>query len=580
MSLSSEVRALLEGEGLPQEEQTEELSRTRFLKWLNEFRDELREAINPDVTLPKEGQEERIINAANDPEFFAQTYFEHHLKHPEPCEMHQHINDVGCEIVSDDIGRNYALAAPRGHAKTTRAYILVLWMMMRKNLPEQYAKQLKPMRKVLKHYICYVSDAVELSEVIGEIIKVELIDNPNLAFDFPHACGVGPSWKIGEFVSRSGVMFKAFGSDKAIRGRRFGNHRPDFVIIDDFENDINVKNQKQRDKGEDIIDNAIAFLGDIEGNIDCLMIGTVLHRDSVLARKLKKKSWHPRIFKALEKFPERMDLWEVFRQILDSKGPDAARSFYKMRKKEMEKGARLLWRAKPLWRLMQDYFDTPKAFAKELQNDPKAAGGKFSQELLDNACIKRHDAPKKYDKVIGAIDHAGEGKCEQGVAVVGSHTSDIKRAYVAYTKEYKLSDKLIIEEMIRLTLLYKIDIWVGDKNGGWGILLKWFKAECQKRNIDVMIKAINHTTDKKERIGDLEMRYAEEEIKHIGKQDTLSDQLLDLEDSDLLDVADAAEMAITRVLKGTSRRGDAHQDSQRQKRRQTGKMARRDRRQR
>ena len=75
--------------------------------------------------------------------------------------------------------------------------------------------------------------------------------------DFPHVCGASKNWKIGEFVSKNGVKLKAFGSGKRLRGVKFGVYRPDLVVLDDLENDTNVRSKEQRDKLEEWLDEAV-----------------------------------------------------------------------------------------------------------------------------------------------------------------------------------------------------------------------------------------------------------------------------------------------------------------------------------
>lgn len=75
-----------------------------------------------------------------------------------------------------------------------------------------------------------------------------------------------------------------------------------------MENDTNARSKERHDKLEDWLDEAVLNLGNIDGKLSVLYIGTILHTDSVLARKLKLSFWHPRLFKAIKSFPARLDL--------------------------------------------------------------------------------------------------------------------------------------------------------------------------------------------------------------------------------------------------------------------------------
>ncbi|PAJ71716.1 hypothetical protein CJF42_25220, partial [Pseudoalteromonas sp. NBT06-2] len=59
-----------------------------------------------------------------------------------------------------------------------------------------------------------------------EVVKTELLNNNNLALDFPEVCCASPLWKIGEFATAQGVRFESRGADQAVRGAFHGASRP------------------------------------------------------------------------------------------------------------------------------------------------------------------------------------------------------------------------------------------------------------------------------------------------------------------------------------------------------------------
>ncbi|EIL0378484.1 hypothetical protein LOS40_001800, partial [Campylobacter jejuni] len=195
-----------------------------------------------------------------------------------------------------------------------------------------------------KSFIVEISDAVELMEGMLEAIKAELEDNPHLKLDFPEVVGIGKTWRVGEFVSNNGVKIKAFGSGKRLRGVRYGVKRPDLVILDDLENDTNVRSKDQRDKLEDWVDEAVLNLGSADGSLDVLYIGTILHNDSVLSRKLKLGFWNPKVFRSIEEFPQRLDLWDEYAMLYRNADFNTAHQFYLKNKVLMDKGAKVLWK--------------------------------------------------------------------------------------------------------------------------------------------------------------------------------------------------------------------------------------------
>lgn len=294
--------------------------------------------------------------------FFAATYFPHYLTHA-PSRLHEWLFEALPALVDRPQGRRLAIAAPRGEAKSTLVtQIFVLWCVVTGR----------------KRYIPLIMDAYEQAATMLEAIKAELEVNPRLGLDYPDWCGVGPVWREGVIVTngREGARLQAFGSGKRMRGLRHGPHRPDLVILDDVENDENVASPAQRDKLERWLDRSVLSLGPADDAMDAILIGTVLHYDSVLARKLKHPLWEGRTFQAIIEWPRRMELWDRWEELLLSDGEGAADKYYKERAREMEDGAIISWpAARPLKTLMRKRArDGHGAFDSEQQNDPVNLG--------------------------------------------------------------------------------------------------------------------------------------------------------------------------------------------------------------
>ena len=265
------------------------MQRRDFLEWIKQLKDELKAQFLHESYLNPALKEERIKRASVDFDYFARTYFPHYFTIKGECDLHLHLNKVFEKIAlkKDNKGEKHAIAAPRAHGKST------------------YTSQLFPLWCLVfnyKSFIVEISDAIELMEGMLEAIKAELEDNPHLKLDFPDVVGIGKTWRVGEFVSNNGVKIKAFGSGKRLRGVRYGVKRPDLVILDDLENDTNVRSKDQRDKLEDWVDEAVLNLGSADGSLDVLYIGTILHNDSVLARKLKLGFGIQKYFALLKNF--------------------------------------------------------------------------------------------------------------------------------------------------------------------------------------------------------------------------------------------------------------------------------------
>lgn len=309
----------------------------------------------------------RRTRAQRDYRFFCQTYFPHYVKGAESA-FHTWFYDTVPALVDQPAGQLVNVSAPRGEAKSTLGtQLLTLWAIVTGR----------------KHYICLVMDSWDQAAAMLEAVKTELTSNPRLQMDFPDACGAGRVWNAGVVVTANNVKVQAFGSGKKMRGLRHGPFRPDLVFLDDIENDEGVRSLEQRKKLEDWVSKTVLNLGPPDGTLDVLYLNTILHYDSVANRFHKKPRWVRRKFRAIIRWPDRMDLWQQWEELFlnEAGGEDggevetgmvgAAAAFYAQHQVEMERGAVVSWPSvRPLLRLMMIRAESHHAFDCEFQNDP------------------------------------------------------------------------------------------------------------------------------------------------------------------------------------------------------------------
>src|SRR5262249_3911485 len=77
-------------------------------------------------------------------------------------------------------------------------------------------------------------------------IRNELVTNEAIAQLFGRV--EGPTWTDSKLVLASGVCIQAAGAGASLRGMRHNDARPDFVLIDDLEDEESVKTPEQREK--------------------------------------------------------------------------------------------------------------------------------------------------------------------------------------------------------------------------------------------------------------------------------------------------------------------------------------------
>jgi len=523
------------------EETAERLTRKEFEKWLANFTGELRETIRANAALPVEGRDERIARIEKDFDFFRRTYFPHYFYLPGKSALQAHLETIYYRIAkrakerikaerqpnssweykaetepsAPFVGEKFALAAPRGHGKSTDvSVVFVIWLVARK----------------LKHFITLFSDAIELTETLIESIKAELEDNERLQADFPHVCGIGRSWKIGDIVTRNGVRIKGYGSAKRVRGIKHGVWRPDIAIIDDLENDENVRSDDQRDKLENWLDDAIDNLGEVTDTMDILYIGTLLHRDAVLARKLQLAFWNPKVFRAIMRFPDNMDPWEEYTNLYNYVGETEAHEFYLANKPDMDKGAKVLWpEAVPLETLMRKRARSKRSFDKEQQNNPGSEDQKFKRETMHFY----NDYPRRKITYYGYCDPNGgrkpskKKKRDYANFTVLAVSKEMRKAWVAESISKRIGTKEIMKTIVDLQEEYGCKVFGYEINGGQAHLVPFIKDLAFDRGVHMPLKEIDSTDSKEERIELLEIPVETGEIELHESQVILINQLED-----------------------------------------------------
>ncbi|END9089167.1 phage terminase large subunit, partial [Campylobacter jejuni] len=306
------------------------------------------------------------------------------------------------------------------------------------------------------------------------------------------------------------------------RGVRYGVKRPDLVILDDLENDTNVRSKDQRDKLEDWVDEAVLNLGSADGSLDVLYIGTILHNDSVLSRKLKLGFWNPKVFRSIEEFPQRLDLWDEYATLYRNTDFNTAHQFYLKNKALMDKGAKVLWEeAKSLEDLMKLRAENLKAFNKEQLNNPRSENQIFS---LDS--INFYDVLPPISQYYMYIDPAGE-KAKSDFTAITIIGKGAKGFYVAESIVKILKAQSIIKTIFNLQKIYKCRLIEIETNGGQFFLKKWLQEKSLESGVFLPLRGKNNSVSKFERIESLSLAFENEELFLHKSQTMLINQLLE-----------------------------------------------------
>jgi hypothetical protein len=452
---------------------------------------------------------------SNDPFTFGQLYLPHHF----PLESPGFHGQILLEAFKSKF---FSCAAPRGSAKSTIVAFLI------------------PAHAIVfkrKRFILIVSNTYKKAANTLESIKREIRENAKLKKDFKINITKDAE---GESIFRHPdgfeirVLCKGNEQMGTVRGEKFGAYRPDMIIVDDLEDDELVKNPIRRKDLKDLYDEALIPAVDVAANFQVLVIGTILHDDSLMARLVSPREYreyNKLFYKALYlKDGNFISLWP---------------------QKYSVAWLRALQKKKP------------SVFAKEYQNDPSyGILGVFKKEFFRYWTVEENNyvlydegghvakrGPLSQCKAAISCDLAWEEKRQSDFSVIMpaflTPQNDILVDNYLSRKGMRPSE---LEEYIfaldtRLKGITGHYVPVGMEKAKLEKVVSWLlKKAMRKRNHYLSLRDLEWDRDKITRIENrLEGRYAMNAIYHKRNMGDLEDQLLRLRSAAHDDLADALQ---------------------------------------
>lgn len=275
---------------------------------------------------------------------------------------------------------------PRGHAKSTHFDIfLPLWLMFQ---PKRLINVMVVVGKSEESAIGLLSD-----------IQAELEFNQRIIADFGEQKAVG-NWQEGQFVTQSDVAFFARGRGQSPRGLRYKEARPDYIVIDDLDDDELCRNEKRVKDLTNWVKEALFGALDV-GRGRFIMVGNLISKNSVLANIADTKGVYVSEIKAVDKDGE-----PVWKEKWTKEEAEEAAAFmgYRSWQKEMMHNPikdgtifRHEWirykKVLPLHKYEMLVCYTDPSFKSTTANDYKASRlwGKIGNELHLIDCYVRQD---------------------------------------------------------------------------------------------------------------------------------------------------------------------------------------------
>lgn len=156
---------------------------------------------------------------------------------------------------------------PRGHAKSTHMDIFIpLWLMFQP-------------KRLINFMVVVGNNEDSAVRLLGDI-QAELEYNQRIIADFGKQRG-SASWQEGEFKAANGVKFLACGRGQSPRGLRDREARPDYIVIDDLDDDELCRNEKRVRDLTGWVKGALFGALDV-GRGRFIMVGNLISKTSVL----------------------------------------------------------------------------------------------------------------------------------------------------------------------------------------------------------------------------------------------------------------------------------------------------------
>lgn len=267
--------------------------------------------------------------------------------------------------------RFVAVAAPRGHAKSTACTFcfLLVCMLFRYR---RFALIVSDTANQAYEFLGNIRRELEYNEEIIKLfgIKEFLVDNRDTM-----VCRM-----VGEDGKPYDFRISAKGSMQSMRGANWNQLRPDLIVCDDLENDELVENEERRNKLRSWFLNTLVP----SGNPDTLyrIVGTVLHFDSLLERFMPER--------ANEDTPDNLVITPL-----------------KTYSKDHTKSKRKTWKSVKYRAHSEDYSEYlwPQRFTKEYLNEIRSGYVEdgnpegYAREYLNNPIASENQIFRKEDLV-------------------------------------------------------------------------------------------------------------------------------------------------------------------------------------
>jgi len=439
-------------------------------------------------------------------------------------------------------GQKLNILGPRGSAKST---LVTLAFVLRAALENEEA------------YIWIVSDTKHQAIAHLDNLKDELLDNRELAASYDNlkvgTWNLKPRLRANSIRLPNSVTIEAFGTGQRIRGRRRRANRPTLIVCDDIQNDSHIESARAREKSRQWFEGLLLKAGAKRTNI--IHLATALHREAIGPALMNTPGWISHRFRAIERWPDHMDLWRQWEEIYANMDLDdrmvRARDFYNKHRAMMDAGAEILWpEEEDLYTLMCMRVEGGRtAFEREKQNFPINPDLCEWPEGYFDRPIWFEEWPGDLAIRIIALDPSKGADARladySAFALVG-----ISRQAITYVEAdlARRPTPAIVADGVELCRRFRPDVLGIEANQFQQLLVDNFTAEFSRQGLfNTPIETLENTVNKRVRIRRLGPLLSKGQLRfksHSRGTQLLFDQLREFPLGDHDDGPDALEMAL------------------------------------
>jgi predicted phage terminase large subunit-like protein len=467
-----------------------------------------------------------------------------------PSRMHLWLSDE-LDRLADARGMKLNVLGPRGSAKSTLGTL---------------AYVLRAAVEGREPYIWIISNTIEQARKHLGHVRTELEENALLQAYYPRTTERGKRWRSDGLELRCGAAIEAYGAGQRLRGRRLRQHRPSLIVCDDLQNDLNARSAFQREASREWFHGALLKAGD--GRTNVVNFATALHRDALAMELHRSPGWRSKLFRAIEQWPERMDLWaeweEFYTDADDVDAREMAWEFFQENRAAMLAGAELLWpEHEDLYALMRMRVEEGRtAFEREKQNSPvDPTKCEWPEEYFGHH-IWFTDWPEDLVVRVVALDPSKGSDARHGdysaYVLLGIDAHDV--AYVEADLARRPTPEMV-EAGVLICNRFRPHAFGVEANQFQELLKGEFERAFRERHVRIrQVTPLHNFVNKQVRIRLLGPRLSERKIRFLKKSAStqlLVDQLRDFPLGSHDDGPDALEMAFRLAAEWMSGGGKA-----------------------